>query len=136
METTVKERLVEYLRCKKIGQNKFEKSAGIANGYISNLKRAPGVDVLTKILDAAPDLNYDWLVYGKGPMLVGDVSGNVVMDVKQGDNSTINNGNQANNDLLAEVERLRAEVEFLREQCKAKDAEKIKLLDMMNKLLG
>ena len=38
METTVKQRLIEYLRIKKIGQNKFEKMAGISNGYISNIK--------------------------------------------------------------------------------------------------
>lgn len=34
MELTVKQRLVRYLAEKGIGQNKFERLAGISNGYI------------------------------------------------------------------------------------------------------
>lgn len=70
METSVKERLITYLKHIKIGQNKFESLAGISNGYISNLKNAPGADILTKILNAAPDLNRNWLLTGEGSMLI------------------------------------------------------------------
>lgn len=70
MEDTVKQRLVKYLKYKGIGQNKFEKSAGISNGYISNLKSTPGAGILTKILNSAPDLSQQWLLTGEGPMLV------------------------------------------------------------------
>ena len=69
METSVKQRLISYLKEKKIGQNRFENLAGISNGYISNLKKAPGSDILTKILNAAPDLNQQWLLTGEGEML-------------------------------------------------------------------
>ena len=69
MENTVKERLVKYLRYHKIGQNRFENLAGISNGYISNLKSSPGTEILLKILNAAPDLNKDWLLTGEGEML-------------------------------------------------------------------
>ena len=69
MEKTVKQRLVEYLKFKRIGQNKFESMACISNGYISNLKSAPGAIILTKILNAAPDLNRTWLLTGDGNML-------------------------------------------------------------------
>lgn len=69
MEQTVKERLIIYLKYKRIGQNKFEAMAGISNGYISNLKSTPGIDKLTKILVAAPDLNKTWLLAGDGEML-------------------------------------------------------------------
>ena len=72
MEGTVKERLVQYLKYKKIGQNKFENAAGISNGYISNLKSTPGAHHLTKILNAAPDLNQEWLLTGVGEMLVSE----------------------------------------------------------------
>lgn len=72
MERTVKQRLVEYLSEKGIGQNKFERLAGIANGYISNLKSQPKEAHLTKILQAAPDLNRVWLLTGEGEMLVTD----------------------------------------------------------------
>ena len=69
MENTVKQRLIDYLAFKKIGQNRFEKMAGVSNGYIHNLKNAPKTPILTKILQAAPDLNRVWLLTGEGEML-------------------------------------------------------------------
>ena len=72
MEENVKQRLIQYLQFKKIGQNKFEKMAGISVGYISNLKKSPGAEQLMKILNAAPDLNKDWLLTGEGEMLVSE----------------------------------------------------------------
>ena len=69
MEQTVKERLVSYLRHKKIGYNRFEALAGVSFGYIANLKNSPGSNVLVKILNAAPDLNEKWLLTGEGDML-------------------------------------------------------------------
>ena len=71
MQSTVKERLVEYLKRKRIGQNKFESMAGISNGYISNLKKSPSASHLTKILNAAPDLDEKWLLTGEGSMIKG-----------------------------------------------------------------
>ena len=70
METTVKERLIKYLKNRKVGQNKFERMAGISNGYISHLKTSPSIDILMTILDAAPDLNQTWLLTGEGEMLL------------------------------------------------------------------
>ena len=70
METTVKQRLIQYLKLKKIGRNKFESKAGLSIGYISNIKSTPGTDKLVKILTAAPDLNKEWLMTGEGPMLL------------------------------------------------------------------
>ena len=69
MKTTVKQRLIEYLKYKGIGQNKFEKMAGISNGYISNIKSTPRDEKLTKILQVSPDLNRVWLLTGEGEML-------------------------------------------------------------------
>ena len=76
MEKTVKQRLIEYLSLKGIGQNKFEKMAGISNGYISNLKDAPREKILTKILQAAPGLSRVWLLTGEGGMLVSSYGPN------------------------------------------------------------
>ena len=72
MEATVKQRLIEYLKKKGIGRNKFEAAAGISAGYITNLKNAPGAAVLVKILQAAPDINRVWLLTGEGEMLIND----------------------------------------------------------------
>ena len=69
MESTIKQRLIEYLSYRNIGQNKFEKMAGISNGYISNIKSNIGSSILTKIFNVSKDLNPDWLLYGEGSML-------------------------------------------------------------------
>lgn len=68
----IKDRLLVYLKYRGLGQNKFESLAGIANGYISKLKTSPSVDILMRILNAAPDLSRDWLMTGEGPMLLTD----------------------------------------------------------------
>lgn len=82
MEETVKERLIHYLKYKKIGRNKFENMSGISNGYISNIKNAPGSLVLEKILTAAPDLNRNWLLTGKGEMLKTSPNNNIECTTK------------------------------------------------------
>lgn len=71
MESSVKQRLILYLKNKKIGQTRFEKLAGLSTGYISNLKNSPSVDKAEKILMAAPDLNRVWLLTGEGDMIIG-----------------------------------------------------------------
>ena len=69
METTAKQRLIEYLKKKGIGQNKFESLAGLSIGYISKLRIEPSPTKLRSILNAAPDLNREWLLTGEGEML-------------------------------------------------------------------
>ena len=71
METTVKQRLIQYLKFKKIGQTKFEEMAGLSRGYITNLRKEPTTSKLLMILSAAPDLNRRWLETGEGEMLTG-----------------------------------------------------------------
>lgn len=86
METTLKERLIKYLKTKRIGQNKFESMAGISNGYISHLKSSPSAELLMRILNAAPDLNRNWLLTGEGEMLIkSSPVRDVVSDVPYGD---------------------------------------------------
>lgn len=127
METTVKERLVYYLKYKKLGQNKFEKSAGLTVGHISHTKRDFGASVLSKILLAAPDLSRDWLLTGEGEMLKSEGK-NVVKNVVQGDNCEINQCGGCDDDVDV-CSDLRSEIEYLRKQNE-------KLLEMLSKLMG
>ncbi len=69
MESSVKQRLILYLKEKKLGQSKFEKMAGLSNGYINSLKHSPSPAKLQNILEAFPDLDRTWLLTGEGSML-------------------------------------------------------------------
>ena len=71
MEETVKDRLTRFRQYKKLGQGKFEKLSGLSNGYLTQLRKAPGSEKLQKILCAFPDLNRTWLLTGEGEMITG-----------------------------------------------------------------
>lgn len=71
MEETVKDRLTRFRQYKKLGQGKFEKLSGLSNGYLTQLRKAPGSEKLQRILCAFPDLNRTWLLTGEGDMLNG-----------------------------------------------------------------
>lgn len=69
-EKTVKQRLMEYLRSKRITQTEFTKALGVSNTYIGAMRKGIGPEKLKKIGELYPDLNRDWLLYGEGEMLV------------------------------------------------------------------
>ena len=72
MEETVKDRLTKFRQYKKLGQGKFEKLSGLSNGYLTQLRKAPGSEKLQRILCAFPELNRTWLLTGEGDMLIGE----------------------------------------------------------------
>ena len=71
MEETVKDRLTRFRQYKKLGQGKFERLSGLSNGYLTQLRKAPGSEKLQRILCAFPELNRTWLLTGEGDMLNG-----------------------------------------------------------------
>ena len=66
---SVKERIITYIKFKKLSQKKFEEAAHLSNGYINSLRHAPSATKLQSILDAFPDINHVWLLTGEGEML-------------------------------------------------------------------
>ncbi|MFR8836149.1 helix-turn-helix transcriptional regulator [Bacteroides nordii] len=63
-----KERFIEYLKMKGIGQTSFEQSSGLSRGSISQ-KSGFSANSIEKIAIACPDLNLEWLILGNEPML-------------------------------------------------------------------
>lgn len=69
METTVKERLMEFIEYKNIKKKAFEEAVGLSNGYLNQLRNSPGVDKISAILETYPEINKVWLLTGEGEML-------------------------------------------------------------------
>lgn len=66
-----KNRLLQFLEFLGLSQRAFEESCGITQGTIPSIKvKGPSVDVLMKISNTYPDLNLNWLIAGRGPMLI------------------------------------------------------------------
>lgn len=69
---TIKERILEFIKTEGITVKAFETACSLSNGYLRQLRNAPGIDKCTKISAAYPQLNMDWLLTGEGEMLVDD----------------------------------------------------------------
>lgn len=63
---------MEFLTHLQIGQSKFEKNTGLANGLINNIKRNISTKSLNKISSFYPQLNTAWLLTGEGEMLLSE----------------------------------------------------------------
>lgn len=66
---TVEERIRLFCEHKKISIRQFEIQSKLSNGYVSSMRKGLGVTKLENVLNAFPELNRDWLLYGEGQML-------------------------------------------------------------------
>lgn len=68
----VKERLLEFLRHKRMSQTEFTRLLGVSSTYIGAMRRSLSDDKVRKLRKLFPDLNTAWLLYGDGEMLMAD----------------------------------------------------------------
>lgn len=68
--TTVKGRLLTYLKEKRIPQTEFCKRLGVAPTYIGVIRKSIPAEKINKIASLYPDLNREWLLYREGEMLI------------------------------------------------------------------
>jgi hypothetical protein len=67
------ERLMQYIDYKGLNKRAFEVNNGLSNGYLGKqLSRNSdlGEGILMKILENCPDLSGEWLLTGKGEMII------------------------------------------------------------------
>lgn len=69
METTIKERLIKFIKRKNITQKFFCDNLGVSHNYITTINKSIPSDRLVQIIELYPDLNIDWLITGQGEML-------------------------------------------------------------------
>ncbi|GAB3735093.1 hypothetical protein GCM10028816_36190 [Spirosoma lituiforme] len=78
-------RLKQYLVAKGMNNREADDLFGFSNGLTGKFlagKTVLGIDKIENILSACPDLNGDWLITGRGAMLVNDHSHNATQEPK------------------------------------------------------
>ena len=71
MESSVKERIINFIEYKNISKNAFEEACNLSKRYVSNLKGTPGSRIIRNIKNTYPELNTVWLLTGVGQMVEG-----------------------------------------------------------------
>lgn len=100
MEKSVKQRIDTFIKSSGLSQAKFERSIGVSNGYLNNLKKSPSAEVIQKILSVYPSLDHQWLLSGEGKML-NDTPTNYI---GKGDNNSQSvNINDVQDDISKEI---------------------------------
>lgn len=69
METTVKERLISFIKYSGMNKHSFEKACGFSTGFIANMRVSLQPTKVMSIANIFPDLNTGWLLTGEGEML-------------------------------------------------------------------
>lgn len=139
MAENIKERLLQFLNYKKLGQTKFEEMCGISRGYIAKSKKSYGTEIIEKIGSTFPELNTAWLISGEGEMLrscqtVGNISNSTVSGVNL-NGQEIHVNNECYKTLLDIVERYQRQTESFLEQIKISQSQMNRLLDIIEKKL-
>jgi hypothetical protein len=95
------DRLFTYFESKGIKPTRLEKEIGLSNGYLGNTKRRGGdlgTGILQKIVDYCSDLNLNWLLTGKGSMLLSTLQDSVELPKTKNDKNVTNQiGNKKGN---------------------------------------
>lgn len=65
----VKDRIYQFCKERGIAVRTFEQNCGLSNGYVSSMRKGIGVGKLENVLNAYPEINREWLLYGEGEML-------------------------------------------------------------------
>ena len=74
---TTNDRIKHLISFKQLSISSFSREIGLINGVtiskIINQNRKPSSKTIGRIIQAFPDINYDWLVTGQGEMIKGSV---------------------------------------------------------------
>jgi hypothetical protein len=80
------DRLIKFLNYKKINPSIFERSCGIANGYLKKQQKGKGSigsEILERIHKKYVDLSLVWLITGEGDMIGEENTLNLLQEDRQ-----------------------------------------------------
>ena len=133
----VKSRLSMFIDYLGLTNSAFEKKCGLSNGYIRNFKGNLGGKKLEDILITFPELNKEWLLFGRGGMLNTSINKEASEPnqyqyamTKQPD------GKEMIDKLFLLVESQRKDIETLIQLVKDKDDKIEELLEELNARKG
>lgn len=69
MESSVKQRVISFLKYKGINVNRFEKMCNFSTGFVYNMRVSMQPDKAMRIANTFPDINIGWLLTGEGEMI-------------------------------------------------------------------
>lgn len=93
METTVKQRLIDFIDFIGITPAEFQRNCGLSSGFVNNISKGIGTRALLKIESEYPQLNTRWLITGQGQMLSNEPQqSSVVQNNFSGNNNYIHGG--------------------------------------------
>ena len=130
MSKTIKERTIEFIRHKGIKMKTFEEKCGLSTGYVTSMRSGYGSEKLKNVLNAFPELNREWLLYGEGEMLnkgIADPGNTSIV------NNQVGNGNRFENSQT--VERFLDELAAQRELTKEAQQQLTKSQEQMDRLI-
>ena len=71
---SVKERLIEFIKFKKLSKSEFCRIIGVSNAYVSSIVTSIQPDKIERITLNFPELNIGWVLTGDGEMLKNETS--------------------------------------------------------------
>ena len=125
MESSVKQRLINFLDYKRISKAEFSRKLGVSSSYIGAMRKSIQPDKVERIAILFPDLNIQWLLTGSGEMInttsniISNANGVVISGSNNMPNSSIDNRHYYSDS----PDVLRAQIELLDERIKEKDAQ-------------
>ena len=79
-------RIFEVIEHFGLSARQFDLSIGAANGYSLRMRKnnaSVGTDVIERIVKKYPKINLVWLITGKGPMFVDQITSNNENDIEE-----------------------------------------------------
>jgi len=80
------ERILEILKIKNLSPAQFADLIGVQRSGMSHLisgRNNPSLEFIQKVLKTFPEINSDWLLFGKGKMLNGEISVSQQMSIPE-----------------------------------------------------
>lgn len=118
MESSVKQRLIDFINLKKISIREFERLCNLSNGYVKGVKHSILPEKMRGISLQYPDLNPIWLLMGEGEMLLSDKSNTDKSENVKPENSPSEILEELRENYLVKEERLLAIIESQQEVIK------------------